>query len=139
VLFEGPLGVFTSRVRTRPGVIYVAGGIGVTPLRAMLEEPHHGPTDVILRSSSLDQAPLRDEVHALAARHGASVHDLHGPRGDGWAPRAEPTRLADLVSDLSRRDVFICGPDAWADEVEADALASGVAPEAIHRERFGWS
>src|SRR6478735_4553755 len=39
VLAEGPLGVFTSAARTRPGVVYVAGGIGVTPLRAMLDEP----------------------------------------------------------------------------------------------------
>jgi predicted ferric reductase len=138
VLIEGPLGVFTSEARTRPGVVYVAGGIGVTPLRAMLEEPHSGPVDVVLRAKSIEEAPLREEILDLASRAGAVVHELHGPRGFGWSPRAEPTRLADIIKDLPERDVFICGPDPWSDQVEADALASGVAPEAIHRERFGW-
>jgi predicted ferric reductase len=138
VLFEGPLGVFTSAARTRPGAVYAAGGIGITPLRAMLEEPHSGPVDIVLRASSEEQVPLRDEVHALAAALGARVHEFYGPRGFGWSTVAEPVKLASLVSDLSARDVYICGPTAWADAVEADALASGVAPEAIHRERFGW-
>ncbi|MGC4174748.1 ferredoxin reductase family protein [Demequina sp.] len=138
VLFEGPLGVFTQRSRTRPGAVFVAGGIGVTPLLAMLEEPGGGPIDVILRASSLERAPLRDEVHAAAAARGATVHEFFGPRGEGWSSAAEPATLGGLVAGLGDRDVFICGPVAWADAVEADAVAAGVAPEAIHRERFGW-
>ena len=127
VLLEGPLGVFTSSARTRPGVVYAAGGIGITPLRSMLEAPHSGPVDIVLRASSVERAPLRDEVH-----------EYFGPRGFGWSTVAEPVKLSTLVADLPQRDVYICGPAAWADAVEADALASGVAREAIHRERFGW-
>jgi len=138
VLFEGPLGVFTSGVRTRPGAVYVAAGIGITPLRALLEEPHSGPVDIVVRASSEEEAPLREEVRELAAALGASVHEFYGPRGFGWSTGGEPVKLAALVGDLPDRDVFICGPIAWADAVEADALSSGVAPEAIHRERFGW-
>jgi predicted ferric reductase len=139
VLFEGPLGVFTSAVRTRPGVVYISAGIGITPLRALLEEPQRGPVDVVLRAQSADAAPLRGEVHELAARHGATVHEFFGSRGQGWSAAAEPATLGTLVDDLPQRDVYICGPVTWADAVEADALAGGAAPEAIHRERFGWS
>lgn len=139
VLFEGPLGVFTSAARTRPGVVYVASGIGITPLRAMLEEQHTGSVDVVLRARSAEESPLRDEVHELAAKHGATVHELFGPRGFGWSTIAEPTSLRTLIADMGQRDVYICGPMKWADAVEADALSAGAAPEAIHRERFGWS
>jgi len=138
VLFEGPLGVFTSAARTRAGAVYVAGGIGITPLRAMLEEPHSGPVDIVVRARSAEEAPLRDEVRELAASLGARVHEFYGPRGFGWSAVGEPVKLGSLIGDLPDRDVYICGPMAWADAVEADALASGVAPEAIHRERFGW-
>jgi len=139
VLFEGPLGVFTSAVRSRPGVVYISAGIGITPLRALLEEPQRGPVDIVLRAQSADAAPLRDEVHELAARHGATVHEFFGARGQGWSTAAEPASLGTLIDNLPQRDVYICGPVNWADAVEADALAGGVAPEAIHRERFGWS
>ena len=139
VLFEGPLGVFTSAARVRPGVVYVASGIGITPLRAMLEEPHRGPVDVVLRARSAEESPLREETLKLAARRGATVHEFYGPRGFGWSSTAAPTSLRTLVPDLPQRDVYICGPEQWADAVEADAVASGAAPEAVHRERFGWS
>jgi len=139
VLAEGPLGVFTSAARTRPGVVYAAGGIGITPLRALLDEPHSGPVDIVLRSRSEAASPLRDEVHELAAIHGATVHEFHGARGFGWSTAAQPTTLSALIPDIAERDVYICGPVAWANAVEADALTAGVTPEAIHRERFGWS
>src|SRR5438045_176418 len=38
VLAEGPFGVFTSDTRTRDQVLLIAGGIGITPVRAVLEE-----------------------------------------------------------------------------------------------------
>ena len=139
VLAEGPLGVFTSAARTRAGVVYAAGGIGITPLRSMLEEPHAGPVDIVLRSHSREASPLHDEVLELAQLHGATVHEFFGPRGFGWSTAERAVSLAAIVPDLAERDVYICGPVAWANAVEADAIASGVSPEAIHRERFGWS
>ena len=37
VLVEGPYGILTGARRTRPKVLLVAGGIGITPIRALLE------------------------------------------------------------------------------------------------------
>jgi len=138
VLAEGPLGVFTHAARTRPGAVFVAAGIGITPFRAMLDDAPEGPCDIVLRAPSKKAMPLRAEVHKLAKSHGATVHEFYGPRGFGWSTVAKPTTLVALVPDIADRDVFICGPVAWADAVEADARTAGVAPEAIHRERFGW-
>ena len=43
VFAEGPYGAFTADRLTRPGALFIAGGIGITPLRAMLDElpPEH--------------------------------------------------------------------------------------------------
>src|SRR4029079_13632686 len=38
VLAEGRFGVFTSDTRTLEKVLMIAGGIGITPVRALLEE-----------------------------------------------------------------------------------------------------
>ncbi len=139
VAAEGPLGIFTHSARQGHGLVLVAAGIGITPIRAMLEECDDSePCTVIVRASGTADSPLLDEVEELVERAGASLHVLHGPRGDGWTPRDVPGGLADLVEDVDRRDVYICGPLAWADAVEADARACGVPATAVHRERFAW-
>ena len=136
VLAEGPLGIFSDVARTAPGAVLVAAGIGVTPVRAMLEDAPD-PCAVILRVRSRAEAPLLDEVEALAAERGVDLHVIEGPRGRGWSTAAGET-LAALVPDVAARDVYVCGPVPWADAVAADARAAGVPEDAIHRERFGW-
>ncbi len=139
VTFEGPLGVFTHGARTRNALVLVAAGIGITPIRAMLEHVAPGePCTVIVRARSLNEAPLLEEVRSLARDRGADLRVIVGPRGDTWGTADEPASIADIVADPSDADVFVCGPLEWARQVESDARASGVAAEAIHRERFGW-
>jgi predicted ferric reductase len=38
VVVEGPFGVFTAAARTREKLLLIGGGIGITPIRAMLDE-----------------------------------------------------------------------------------------------------
>ncbi len=139
VTFEGPLGVFTHDARTRNALVLVAAGIGITPIRAMLEHVMPGePCTVVVRARSSEEAPLLDEVRDLARDRGAALHVVVGSRGATWGTADEPMSIADLVDDPRDADVFVCGPLEWARQVERDALAAGVAPEAVHRERFGW-
>jgi len=141
VLIEGPLGIFSDASRTRPGVVLVAAGIGITPIRAMLEgiDPAHGPVDVIVRARSRAEAPLLDEVEELAADKGVALHVVLGARGGGWAATDHPATLEGLVPDVAERDVYICGPRPWAADVEREARAAGVGRESVHREEFAWS
>lgn len=141
VLVEGPFGIFSAVSRTRQGVVLVAAGIGITPIRAMLEEldPAHGPVDVIVRARSRDEAPLLDEVEELAAANGAALHVVLGARGDGWSSTEHPATLESLVPDVAERDVYICGPGHWAAAVEQEARAAGVGRDSVHRETFAWS
>ena len=137
--FEGPLGVFTHDARVRTGLVLVSAGIGITPIRALLEHVTPGePCLVVVRARSSDEAPLLGEVRELAREKGATLKVVVGPRGKTWGTDAEPLALRDLVDDPADVDVFICGPVAWARQVESDARAAGVSHEAIHRERFGW-
>jgi predicted ferric reductase len=141
VLVEGPFGIFSNVSRTRHGVVLIAAGIGITPIRAMLEDldPAHGPVDVIVRARTRDEAPLLDEVEELGGAKGVPVHVVLGARGEGWSSTESPATLASLVPDIAERDVYICGPGPWAGTVEKEARAAGVGRDSVHREAFAWS
>ncbi len=48
VMAEGPYGNLTARRRTRRRVLLIAGGVGITPLRAMIEDLPGRPGDITL-------------------------------------------------------------------------------------------
>ncbi len=83
VLLEGPYGILTGAVRTRPRVTLIAGGIGISPLRALLESLHAGPGELTLlyRVRRREDLVFREELDRLAAHRGATVHYLVGQRG----------------------------------------------------------
>ena len=137
---SGPYGRFTHDSRVSRGLVLVGAGIGMAPIRSMLEDPEaaEGPCHVIVRGSSDWEVPLLDEVRDLAERRGAGVDVLLGHRGDGWAPAARPASLADLVPDIADCDVFVCGPEGWTERVAEDARGCGVPKPAIHVEEYAW-
>jgi ferredoxin-NADP reductase/DMSO/TMAO reductase YedYZ heme-binding membrane subunit len=148
VLIEGPYGRMHAGVRTRRKVTLLAGGIGVTPLRAILEELEQGPGDVTLvyRAHSRDDVVLQREIDALVAAKGARVYYALGPRipdRRSWLPQSaahldDVTALRHLVPDVADHDVFLCGGGAWMEAARDACLAAGVPPERIHLERFSW-
>jgi predicted ferric reductase len=117
VIAEGPFGGFRPTGR---GVALIAGGIGITPVRALLEDLP-GDVVVVYRVSRDEDVILRSELDELA-----HVHYLVG-----GAPLS-PERLLEIVPDLAERDVFVCGPPAMTEAVRA----SGVPRRQVFVERF---
>lgn len=150
VLVEGPYGSFTTASRVRRRILLLAAGIGVTPVRAILEEVvrEHtaGPGDVtvVVRANSRDELVLVDELDDLCRRGGHDLHLLVGPvhRGSwfpaGVAGRDDAERLARLVPRLASHEVYLCGPAPWMDLVHRSLEGAGVPDRQVHDERFGW-
>jgi len=110
VLAEGPYGGFDPGPKTA----LIAGGVGITPIRSLLESIG-GDVVVIHRGDPV----LREELEALAAERGFSIHD----------------RL-ELVPDLAERDAYVCGSPEMVDATVASLRAAGV--KRIVTERFAF-
>ncbi len=145
VLLEGPYGIMTGQRRTRPGVTLIAGGIGIAPLRALLESLPARPGDLTLiyRASHPSDLVFRGELDLLAAHRGARVHYLVGHRHNHAAdqPPAPPldgTMIARLVPTIADQDVYVCGPTGLIEAVQASLRALGVPRRQVHAERFSY-
>jgi predicted ferric reductase len=137
VLAEGPFGVFTeSARRRRRGVLLIAGGIGITPIRSLVERMRG---DVVVLYRALGEADLifRGELDTLSARSSLTLHYVVGDhRGEGGARLLSPEHLRELVPDAAERDVFLCGPPAMTGAIRSNLRAAGVPRGRIHLERF---
>ncbi|GAA4548392.1 ferric reductase-like transmembrane domain-containing protein [Streptomyces collinus] len=133
---EGPYGAFTSLHRTRPGTLLIAGGVGITPVRAMLEEQATGDVVVLYRVRSEADAVLLNEVRDLVALRGGRLHLLTGRTGEGGTPPFGPDSLHRLVPDITERDVYVCGPPAMTRAVLAGLRDLRVPARQVHAEKF---
>jgi predicted ferric reductase len=138
VIVEGPGGALTSGARRRPRVALIAGGVGIAPIRALLEDTPGEPGEiaVIYRARSADELLFRSELDELADRRGADVHYVLGERGNGGLLSAEHLRT--LVPDIAERDVYVCGPAGMTAATRASLRRAGVAPRHIVSEGLGW-
>jgi predicted ferric reductase len=141
VVAEGPYGAFTADARRRRRVLLIAGGIGITPVRAMLEDmpAEAGELTLLYRAVDMRDLIFREELDTLAARRGAEVHYVLGDHRD---PAAHgllgPAHLRELVPDLAARDVFVCGPPVMADAVRRSLRRAGVPRRQIVTEQFAF-
>ncbi len=140
VAVEGPYGLFTTLRQTRPKVLLVAGGIGITPLRALIEEipPKKDAITLIYRARRWEDLVFRDEPEKLIRDRRGMIHYLVGQRGTPEMPvdPLSPQMVRRLVPDVQSRDVFICGPGSMMKQTERVLRAIGVPGSQIHFERF---
>jgi predicted ferric reductase len=137
VIAEGPYGAFTPARRRGHGVLLLAGGIGITPLRTMLEHlgPETGPVTLLYRANQHDELIFATELEALAEAEHVDVYYVVGPPG-GETDVLVGLRLTHLVPGLATRDAFVCGPPRFMDAARASLLRCGVPPRHIHLEQF---
>lgn len=137
VFAEGPYGAFTTMHQRRASALLIAGGVGITPIRALLEEIR-GHVIVLYRVNKRDDAVLVRELVDIARTRGALVHVLTGPPSarDENGPLLGAQSLAGMVRDIWDRDVFVCGPPPMTDVVLKGLRELGVPKDQIHAERF---
>ncbi len=136
VVAEGPYGAFTESVRRRQKALLIAGGIGITPVRALVETMD-GDLVVIYRVLREEDIVFGDELARIAARRDVAVSYVVGDHlSEEGRDLLSTAHLRELVPDIAERDVFLCGPPAMVAAIEGSVRRAGVSRRSLHVERF---
>jgi ferredoxin-NADP reductase len=135
IAIEGPYGAFTETARVREKVALIGAGVGITPLRALLEDLPRGVDVVAVQRAATGADLIHDEeLRRLTQARGGRFLELVGSRREH--PLQDHRHLRRLIPDLRQRDVYVCGPQGFSAGVVAAARRFGVPDAAIHHESF---
>jgi predicted ferric reductase len=145
VWLDGPYGVFTLDREQGPGYVFLAGGVGITPLRSMLvtmaERGDVRPVILFYGARNVDDLTFRQELLALQKEMSLKVVYVLEEPPDGW--QGETGRISGEIllkyvppKQYRRWQYFICGPTPMMNAMEGILPEIGVPAEQIHTERF---
>lgn len=141
VIVDGPLGQFVLARAERKKVLMIAGGIGITPLRALLDDARIVGRDTILlyANRTPQDIALRAELDSYA-QHGLvrTIYFVNQPQPGFESGYIDREKIVRLVPDFYDREVFLCGPPPMMKAVVGQLRGLGYPDHAIHYERFSF-
>jgi predicted ferric reductase len=146
VYMDGPHGCFSIDLHQAPGYVFIAGGVGITPIYSMIStmclREDTRPAILVYANRDWESITFREQLDELAdyMANLRVVYVLkHAP--PGWRGPCGHVTPEVLRQQLPRQyrsfEFFICGGEAMMDAVEEAVLELGVSDYRIHSERFG--
>jgi ferredoxin-NADP reductase len=114
--------------------VFIAGGIGITPYRAILKQLDHDGADIhatLLYGNRDRDIPFKAELDALAGRHaGLQIHYLVAPE------KIDEAAIRQYVPDLAAPTFYVSGPEPMVESLHGVLKGMGVAPERLKGDWF---
>lgn len=142
VIIDGPLGAFTSNQAKTNKLLLIAGGIGITPIRSIIEEQTKNNKDIILLYANKTQQDIafKQELENFSINKVVNVlsEETSLPGSEFELGRIDEEKIKRLVPDYKERDAYICGPEPMMKAIVSSLISLGVPKKQIHFERFGY-
>ena len=150
----GVTGDFVLSPAYKLDVLWIAGGIGLTPFLAMLQalkkrgSSIEGDIWLVLstREPDLMLKLIHPSLKSISAKMKITLHlftseedvDVSMMIQDNVTVEAHPGRVGSAFWKTvpRRKEVFVCGPNSFGDATETGLQNAGVLPGQIHREGF---
>jgi predicted ferric reductase len=142
---DGPYGAFSYERYSAPSYVFIAGGIGITPvmsmLRSMADRGAREPVILVYAVKELEEATFREEIEGrLRDQLELTVVMVPEEAPDDWEGEegfvdAELLRRY-LPQPLEEHEYFVCGPPPMLDAVDVALAELEVPARAVHMERF---
>jgi predicted ferric reductase len=140
VFAEGPYGAFTGDDPTGRPILLIAGGMGVAPLRALLEgmPARRGAITLVYRASRQQDVVFVDELETLSKARGARLHFLIGRRSALHRDPLDARNLRSIVPAITASEIYVCGPEGMIRTVRESLRRLRVPGSQIHEEQFAY-
>lgn len=131
---EGPEGDFTVDDMENQNIVFIAGGIGITPIRSILFDLEHRGKSVwgrLIYASRDEHILWQTELEKFANRHPKfNIFNVIGGSG------ITESVIEQLVPDFNKTVFYISGPEVMMESVAKKLHALTVQPQNIKRDFF---
>jgi ferredoxin-NADP reductase len=144
VEIDGAYGHFVLEPK-HPAVL-VAGGIGITPLKGMLEYATDKalpiPVKLLYSNRTEEEIAYRAELDELAKRNPRAevIHTVTRPKeSPGWKGRTgriDAAMVREAAAGLDEPVFYLCGLPGMVADLARDLSGAGIAPKRIRFEQF---
>jgi len=147
ITIEKPLGKFTLPEDTSTPLVFIAGGIGITPFSSMIRyasDVRTKHTITLFYSNRKPEAAaflgelehiadINDNIHIIPTM---TNMDASARQWDGLIGRINPSMIKDNSQEWDRADYYIAGPPKMVDGIRDVILEMHISKERIHIEKL---
>lgn len=140
VLIDGPNGIFTEQMLKNDKVLFIAGGVGITPIRSLAESLVKKGKDISLiygNRTKKDIIFLNELEKLCELKHFPIFHVLSNQESwTGMKGRIDIEKVKTLAPDYKERDIYLCGPPVMMESIKKQLKADGYNLNNLHFEKF---
>jgi len=143
---RGPSGLFSLQHHPAGKYLFLAGGVGITPLMSMarwlFDLGHQANVAFVQSARTPADLLFRDELESFSNRmpefRVTLVCERPNPIGawTGYGGRLDRNMLALICPDFAEREIFCCGPAPYMLAVRSMLQRAGVDMARYHEESF---
>lgn len=141
---DGPYGAFSYARNQAAGFVFIAGGVGISPILSMLrtlaDVEDQRPMLLLYANGTPDDVIIDAELTELTSRLDLEVVRIleHPDEGFDGEVGVVDADLLDrrLPARPARYAYFVCGPPAMMDAVQPLLLEAGIPRDRVSSERF---
>ena len=141
VFIDGPYGTFIERLAKRDKFLFIAAGVGITPIRSLIESIAKNKDSILIYGNKTEKDTIfKSELDKLSSEHNFPIHYVMSEDKNfkGEQGRINIELVKKLVSDFKNREIYICGPAQMMISLRKDFQKAGVRNANIHCELFSF-
>lgn len=143
---DGPYGSFTPDRHQFSGYVFIAGGVGITPmmsiLRTFADRHELRPLLLFYGSKEWEEVTFREELGLLQSQLNLQVVHVLVEAPDGWTGEQGYIDAALMGRHLPERrmecEYFVCGPQPMQEGIKSALKQLGIPSEQVQSEGFNF-